>query len=1184
MRLIAGKLGRLSSVVAVLFMSVLLSADASAQQATAKIVGTVTDAQGAVMPGAKVTITNTATNVATETATDKSGFYQVLDLPIGTYRIAATHEGFRPLDMVTPPLEINQSFRANLKLEVGTAHEQVSVEAQSSGVETVNPTLGQSVTARPIVNLPLNGRNVLSLALLQPGVTEDNPDDTSAGSLSANGGNFSVGGGRSDSVTYLLDGGINNELLGNGIVYNPNPDSVAEFRILTSNYTAEYGRNGAGVVSVVTKSGTNDFHGSAFEFLRNTDFDANSYFNNQAGLPRNNLKRNQFGGTFGGAIIKSRLFFFTSYQGQRQIETDVEPEQTTFTPGELNGDFSQAVNGGPDPNVAAFLQTNPYFQSNPALAAQAIIDPTKIDPVAQNYIALGLIPTSPTGELFPAGGGTNNTNELTGKIDFDITPKDKLSGTVGGIRNPQLQPFGRPSPGYSSSVPGFASTNQTNNYFLNLAYTRTFSPNLLNELRGTGQRHNTLADKPVTNMASPASLGFGIASDLPNGPPLIVFDNGLAFGPDQSGPAHEVGNTYALSDTLTWVRGRSTWKFGAGFSAYQQNTLYAFFSDSSFSFAGYAADGDGTGNSFADFLVGAPNNLFQGPQAVSNIRSKGTYGFAQDEWRVRTNLTLTLGIRYEYSTPKLDTQGRTFSIVPGDQSVKFPYAPLGLVFPGDPGAPRGANFPDKDNFGPRIGFAWSPGTSSRTSIRGGIGIFYDVLKGEDSLQFNGAPPYYSEPFVNFPCLQPSPGCTSPAYTSSGTPYYSAPWANSITPFQNNPFPSTPPNPSTAFNPATGDFLPFGGGSIFFVNPHLHTPYTYQYNLSVQRELAKNLIAEVNYVGSSSKGLTTLEDINPFILSTVNGPNPSRLLNVNQNAALTAYCTNQGGPSDCPFENASEFTNASFANFNSLEASLTRQLADFRYLGTTYFTLAYTYGHSIDNASGFRNRDSQVPYYEIGEFRASSDFDVTHRVTFSGGWDLPFDRAWASAPKRLSKGWSLYPILSWRTGFPLSINSGLLASFSPSDPGPSGAGDGYLANGVFAPGFSKLAIMNPKQTGSCNNFNTGQAQTGNLYFNCAAVVQIPDVPGSGYGLPRDFFRGPGRTNLDLALAKTTAITERVAAEFRAEAFNVLNHTEFANPDTTLTSGTFGQITSTTFGTGVAALQTQRILQLALRVTF
>ena len=1190
-----GRPGQLLTAVVILCMALLFATDATAQQATARIVGTITDPQGLVVTGVKITVTNTATNASTGTTSDKDGFYQVLSLPIGTYRIVARHEGFRPLEVLTAPLEINQSFRADFKLQVGAPNEQVLVESQAGGVETVNPTLGQSVTSRPIVNMPLNGRNVLDLALLQPGVTEDNPDDTGAG-------HFNVGGGRADSVTFLLDGGLNNDLVSNGVVYNPNPDSVAEFRILTSNYTAEYGRNGAGVISVVTKSGTNQFHGSAFEFLRNTDFDANAYFNNQFGIPRNNLKRNQFGGTFGGPIVKNRLFFFAAYQGQRQVETDVLPEQQTFTTAELTGDFSQAgPNGGPDPNVVAFLQANPYFALN---AAEAQINPATFDPGAQAYINAKLangqpmIPSSATGEFFPAGSSTDNANELTVKIDFDITSKDKLTGTVGGNRNPVLYPFG----GFvSETVPGFPSTTQTNSYFLNLAYTRTFSPTMLNELRGTAQRHSDLQDKPVTNFASIPQ--FGILSDISTGPPLMTFDNGLQFGQDPYGPTTFAGNTFAFADTFTWVKGRNTWKLGAGFSAYQQNTLYAFFTNSDFDFAGFADFGDGTGNSLADFLVGAPNNLFEGPNAANNIRSKTTYGFVQDEWRVRPTLTLSLGLRYEYSTPKLDTAGRTFSIVPGDQSVEFPNAPLGLVFPGDPGAPRGVNFPDKKNFGPRIGFAWSPRSNGKMSIRGGFGVFYDVLKGEDNLQFNGAPPFYSEPFVNFPCLQPSIDpdtglpCTSPVATST-LPYYSAPWANSTTPFV-QPFPSpTPVNHSNAFNPCPTatipyecpfyNFLPAAGGSVYFVNPHLHTPYTYQYNLSIQQELARGVIFELNYVGSSSKGLTSLKDINPFVLSTVSGPNPARILNEQQtNANLIAYCSPanfQSGPSACPFQNVSEFDNVSFANFNSLEASLTKQNGVNRIFGNTYFTLAYTYGHSIDNASGFRQTQyssSQVPYYNPDQFYASSSYDIKQRITFSGGWDLPFDKAWASGPKRLVGGWSLYPILSWRTGFPLTINSGLVSSFSPADPGPSGAGDGYLASANYAPGFSKITILNPRSMGSCTNPNTGLTDTGNLYFNCGAFLSVPDLPGSGYGTTgRDFFRGPGRTNLDLALAKTTAITERVNLEFRVEAFNVFNQVEFANPDTNIDDATFGQITSTTIGT----VQTQRILQLAARLTF
>jgi Carboxypeptidase regulatory-like domain len=1163
---------RVAIVASSLLIFCLCFTSAWAQSANATVYGQVMDPQGAVIPGVKITVTNVATQIADKTTTDSTGNYRVLNLPIGTYTVTAEHQGFAKLVTAGRTLQINQQEKMDLRLEIGSLNQVVEVSGVGTNVETQNPTVGESVTSRPIVNLPLNGRNVLNLALLQPGVTEDNPDDNNGAGYGGIAG-FSVGGGRADSITFLLDGGVNNDLLGNEVVLNPNPDAVEEFRILTSNYTAEYGRNGSGIISVVTKSGTNQVHGSAFDFARNTDFDANSYFNKQEGLPRNDLKRQQFGGTVGGPITiphllngKDRLFFFIAYQGQRQTESVVESQITTFTPAELNGDFSQAVNGGPDQNVAAFLQANSYFQSNSALAAQGIIDPTKIDPVATNYIGLGLVPASPTGTFSSASASKFDTNELTGKVDFAITAKDKLSVTVGGYRSPQTQPFGLENYQYSATVPGFASANQINNYFSNVTYTRTFSPNVLNEFRFTAQRHNSLNNKPTSSLATGSALGFGITSDLPDGPPLMTFDNGLAFGTDQAGPAYEIGNTYAYADTLTWVKGVNTWKFGGGFSAYQNNTLYDYYGTGNFVFTGpYVDGGIGSGNSLADFLLGIPNNFYEGPNGRNNVRSKSTYGFADDEWRARKNLTLTLGLRYEYSTPKLDTQGRTFSIISGDQSTRFPNAPLGLVFPGDAGAPQGVNFPDKTDFAPRVGFAWDPWNNGKASIRGGFGIFYDVLKGEDNLQFNGASPFYSEQFAAYPCLQTlqADGVTcgpGPGYPTAAL-YYSQPWASAG---ENNPFPSTPPTASTAF--ANGQDLPFGTSSgVYFVDPHLHTPYTYQYNLSVQRELSGTMTAEVNYVGSSSKGLTALQDVNPMILGTGN-----RILDVNQNAGFNNLCANQGGASDCPLSDALEFRNLVFANYNSLEASLTKRVGNSR-IGTTYFTLGYTYGHSIDNASGFRNRDSQVPAYLPEEFRSSSDFDIRHRLTFSGGWDLPFDRAWASGPKRLVQGWSLYPIFSWRTGFPLSVNAG--ESLDPTISGPSGAGDANLANAVFAPGFSSIVLSNPK---------TSQ----NFYFNPNAFLcgGNPCVPTSGYGLPRNFFRGPGRTNLDLALAKTTAITERINAELRLEAFNVFNHAEFANPDTNISSNTFGEITSTDFGNGLNTLHTERILQVALRVTF
>jgi Carboxypeptidase regulatory-like domain/TonB-dependent Receptor Plug Domain len=1161
------------------------------QAAAGRVIGNVYDQQGAVVPGAKVTVANTGTQASSTTITDKDGYFQELDLPIGQYAVTVEREGFKKYVTTPTKLLINQSLRFDVKLELGTSNQSITVEGQAAQVETVDPTLGQSVTSRQLVNLPLNGRNVLNLALLQPGVTE--ADDDYAGA-----GNFSIAGGRPDSVTFLLDGGLNNELQFNGVVLNPNPDTVAEFRILTSDYTAEYGRNGAGVISVVTKSGTNQIHGSAFEFDRNTDFNANTYFNKIEGLPRNDLKRHQFGATLGGPITiphviegKDRFFFFLGYQGQRQTTAAVESDVATFTSEQLGGDFTG------DPGVTAFLQANPYFAKYPGStnpAQDGIIDPAKFNTASTNFIALGLIPTSETGLVSTAATGTNNDNELTGKLDFVISPKDKLAVTLGESRGTTLTPF------VHADVPGFPELGSTDNYFGSVTYTKTYSPTLLNEFRVTPQRQLATQDVPGFKLPTAAALGFGVTPDLALGPPDLNFDSGLAFGPSVQGPTTFASTTYSFSDTLTWIRGRNTWKFGAGFLDFQNNTVFDFFGSGEFFFSG--GTGVGTGNSFADFLLGIPTSFTEGPNAHNNIRSKATYAFLQDEWRVRSNLVLTLGLRYEYSTPKLDTQGRTFSIIPGFQSTRFVNAPVGLAFPGDLGAPKGVNFPDKRNLAPRVGFAWDPSNNGKTSVRGGFGIFYDVLKGEDNLQFNGATPFYSDGSANGG--NPYPTVTQgDTTTCCPVPYFSDPWLTAQGGV--DPFPSTPP--STNINFVQAGFLPWNSSfSLFAVDPHLHTPYTYQYNLSVQHEVAKNLVAEVSYVGSSSKGLTGLVDTNPMVLGTFN-----RVLNLTPqtNAGIINFCADDDA-GECPFIELPEFQNVGFASYNSLEASLTKQVGASRIFGTTYFTLAYTYGRSIDTNSGFENRNSFVPAYNIQQFRAPSDSDVTHRITFSGGWDLPFDQAWGSGPKWLLKGWSVYPILTWRTGFPLGVNSNYDDGFfTNDDPGPSADGDPGLVQALFAPGVTKLQMVNPKNV---TDYTGSGFLAGNYYFNpndfagalqgftpqytpfnsssgtgtpCSQQVITNILPSSDcavanpslrtFGLPRNFFRGPGLTNLDIALAKTTPIGEHVKAELRLEAFNVFNHAEFANPDTGIVDFTFGQITST---------RDPRILQLALRITF
>jgi len=1204
----------LSRIVAVtvfgLCLLVFCGEKVDAQQATALLTGTIKDSTGAVVPGAKVTLKNSDTNIARNVTSDKDGDFLFTLIPIGKYEVDVEKSGFSKYVRNGITLEINQNARLDVVLEIGAATQVIEVTGNVTQVDTVSDTIGTTVAGETIQRAPLNGRNVLDLALLQPGVTETNGDSSAAGT-------YSIAGGRTDSVTFLLDGGLNNNLLDNSVVYNPNPDTIAEFHILESNYSAEYGRNGGGVISVVTKSGTNQWHGSAFEFLRNDAFNANDYFNINSGLPRNVLKRNQYGATFGGPISlpklvngKDRFFFFVGYQGQRLSQQETTGLGTVFTPAQLNGDFSQSAgsNGlnpnGPDPGVACFLSglnenavdgngnpipdgtpcgatANTFFQSNPALARQAVIDPTKLNPVSEKYVALGLIPANPNGVADFQGAHTDNRNELTMKFDLLFNDKDKLSVTLGGFRNPLLNPF------QFATVPGTPNTTQNNSYYTSAAFTHTFSPNLLNEFRLFLQRSNFFQDKPAVKLPNAAQLGIGVVQDDPQGPPNLFFDDsGLSVGFSEQGPTDLVDTTFGFAEALTYSHGRHNWKMGGGISAYRDNTVFDFIVNGEFDFFAFGA---GTDNALADFDLGIPSQYFQFPHAPSNIRSKSYYGFLQDEWRVTKRLTLDLGVRYEYNSPKEDTEGRSFSIIPGLQSTRFTGAPTGMVFPGDRGAPAGVNFPDRTNWSPRLGFAWDPRGNGKTSIRGGFGMFYDILKAEDNLQFNGQPPFFASVGLNFPSFSEVGAST----------YWTSPFGVAGVP---NPFPSRPPPSNLDFNNA--GFLPINSGeSAFFVDPHLKTPITYQYNLSLQHELAGSTALELSYVGNVSHGLTSLIDINPFVLGTTD-----RILNLGTG---DSSCQDASGVSSsglpgsavCSFGSVPEFKNISNAFYNSLQASLNRQLVDSRYLGRTYFTLAYTYAHNIDNASGFRQRNSNVPSYQPNLFYASSDQDVRQRITFSGGWDLPFDRLAGAAPKRLTKGWSLFPIVTWRTGLPFDVFADLGERFTPNAEGPSGAGD---------PGNVHANIVGPLNTFNPRKNQTFNDNSGNYYFNPNSLsnAQCGDptcVPGPGvfpadsqvqanpalatYGtLPRNFFRGPGYINFDLAFSKTTDITERVKLEFRAEFFNLFNHANFTNPgiinnaNGTFAGGAGGNDPNSSLFGQITSTYDPRIIQLALRLSF
>ncbi len=1152
---------------------------AVAQQATAQIAGTIRDVTHAIVVGAKVTLKNSDTNILRTSASNKEGEYLFTLVPIGAYELSVEQQGFEKYVRRGITLEINQNARLDVSLRVGAASQTVEVEGNVTQVDTVSATLGKVETTQRILQLPLVERDTMQLGLLQAGVFDPDQDDGS-------GNPFSVSGQRSESMTFLLDGADNNDFLGNNIVVNPNPDSVAEFKILTNNYTAEYGRTSGGIVNQVIKSGTNSVHGSAFEFFRNTALDASDYFLGSVPV----LRRNLFGGTIGFPIKKDKVFFFASYQGTRRSEGQNPGPLPVLSQVERTGDFSELYTGVINPITG--YDTGQLFDpttggSAPYMCSGNPCNQVPVDPVIANYINNYLPlpnPKLPGNEFESDPVATIKDDQFIFRLDYNLSKKDTLSGVYIFDDTPDTYPFeiinGASTGGDVPVGSGFTDANRYQSG--NITWTRTISPTMVNELRFATNRVATYDAVPTTT-TSPSALGFlTVNPDDPKGtaPPLMTVTGNFNLGPSPQGPTKIHDTTFQYQDTLSWTKGRHDLKFGGDLHWIENNFDFDFYNNGSFWFG---QGGSITGNTLADFVGGFFDNYYQFSNASYGIRTHSLYFFGQDSWKVTHNLTFSYGLRYEYNSPQQDPRNEIIGWYPGQQSTKFPLAPPDFLYPGDPGTPnRGLIYPDRNNFAPRFGFAWDMLGSGKLVMRGGFGIFYDIEDGALNLQFGGQPPfgYVSN---NYPCYQG--GNANNCLSATNGSYVADPF-QSLYP---DPYPFVAGgHVGSFFSPA----LPFA----YVVSPHFRTPYAENFNYGFQYQLSKDTLIEAVYVGSLSRKAIAGTELNYATLGGSSGllaqynyflgqegtTGESTAYEINVDCARPLAACTGGTPSftGLPTGATQIYTSLSDGNSSSNEFQLT---VDKRLSHGLQFRAAYTLAKTIDTTSGFRARSSTFSDPTNPRLdRGLADFDATHRLVFSPIWQIPLGNHGRRFTQEVLGGWSGATIASFQSGSPFTL-------FSENN---SSELNNYLDRpDVVAP----IQIYhNPRQVqtlaGDCGGGVQGHYYFNPANFECAvgSPVGLPadplltpgGVPLFTHGnMGRNVLRGPGINNWDISIAKDFKFTESKSLEFRSEFFNAFNHVQFYSP--TFQDGTiggdslFGQITSD---------RGPRIIQFALKLYF
>jgi hypothetical protein len=1159
-----------------------------------RISGTVKDYSGAVVPKAGVTATNIDTSVRRTVATNGAGVYSFPDLPVGHYNIDIMMAGFKPYRRAGIDVDVSSSLLVDAMLELGKSTETITVRESVVHAETASTQLGDVMNAGDVVALPLNGRSYTDLLALQPGVAPA----TTISALTVQGlgqsvfspsgdlnpGTLSINGQRESANGFTINGADAEETGSLAAAIVPNLDSIAEFRILSDNFDAEYGRYTGGEINVITKSGTNQLHGDAFEFLRNTDLDARNYFSPTRGA----FIQNQFGGVVGGPVVRNKIFFFSDYQGTRQIQgTDtgqipvpslqdrtgnLSDLASSFVTTNASGNSIPTMVSGPYwANLLsqqlgyAVSAGEPYFTSGCTNPSQCVLPNATIPQSAWSAPALRLLQYIPAPNLSGNVFSTSAYNEILhdDKIGERLDASTRW-GTIFGYFSLDNYSENNPYPTAQggANVPGFNGLNTGRAQLVVLGFTRTLGTSVVNDFRLSYTRDSNDLGKPSGGLGvSTASQGFvtgagtqGIVPLAPQseGVENIIFNNfTIGSDPDRF---YQINNNFSASDGFSKVLGTHTFKVGVEYDDDQINTHP--FADLNGSFNFYGTE---TGLDFADFLLGIASQYTQNDLNSFYGRNKYLGLYTQDSWRVNSGLTLNWGLRWDRNEPWYEEHNNNITFVPGEQSLVFPSAPVGIVYPGDPGIRRTLAPAGNRDFAPRLGLAWSPhprldsllgkivGGPGKTSVRAGYGMFYAAIQGETLGLISDNAPY---------------GFT---YTSPAPPLFTTPFVDAATGHsegQRFPAQLAPLNVSRNNPDPNIDFSQFEPiSAIPGYKPTNTIPYTEEYMLSLERQVGARTLLSLSYVGNQAHHLLVLEAANPG--------NPALCLSLSQQNEVaagsptcgpfgenTSYTTASGqtvngtrAPLGPAFGSVSYQTTIGNSSFNALEASL-------RHLhGRTQLFLSYTWSKSIDLSS---NLGDQVNPLNPSLSRGLSSFDIRQDFVASYTWNIPFERL-SHTHRRWTEGWSISGITRYSAGFPVTLYNYEDTSLL-----------GTQGNGI-----NNLAVDGLQYAGEPLELNR-DPRNGSPYFN-PSRFSLPPLGSVGIS-GRRFFSGPGIDNYDLSLQDDLKLTESKSLQLRLEAFDAFNHAQFYGA-----GSVDGNISSPLFGQVVSAAPPRQI-QIAAKITF